>query len=75
MKKEDKPIRQPQRRLNPHVQEVVRAEVLKLLQVGIIYLISDSPWVSPTQVVPKKLGITVVQNEKGEEVATRLTLG
>ncbi|RVW60734.1 Retrovirus-related Pol polyprotein from transposon 297 [Vitis vinifera] len=69
----DKPIRQPQRRLNPHVQEVVRAEVLKLLQAGIIYLISDSPWVSPTQVVPKKLGITVVQNEKGEEVATCLT--
>ncbi|RVW98966.1 Retrovirus-related Pol polyprotein from transposon 17.6 [Vitis vinifera] len=39
----------------------------------IIYPISDSPWVSPTQVVPKKSGITVVQNEKGEEVATRLT--
>ncbi|KAL6310982.1 hypothetical protein AAG906_019972 [Vitis piasezkii] len=32
-----------------------------------------SPWVSPTQVVPKKSGITVVQNEKGEEIATRLT--
>ncbi|RVW12780.1 Retrovirus-related Pol polyprotein from transposon 17.6 [Vitis vinifera] len=37
--------------------------------------ISDSPWVSPTQVVPKKSGITVVQNEKGEEIATRLTSG
>ncbi|RVW22759.1 Retrovirus-related Pol polyprotein from transposon 17.6 [Vitis vinifera] len=70
---EAKPIRQPQRRLNPHLQEVVRAEVLKLLQAGIIYPISDSPWVSPTQVVPKKSGITVVQNEKGEEIATRLT--
>ncbi|RVX07778.1 Retrovirus-related Pol polyprotein from transposon 297 [Vitis vinifera] len=54
---------------------VVRAEVLKLLQAGIIYPISDSPWVSPTQVVPKKSGITVVQNEKGEEITTRLTLG
>ncbi|RVW83480.1 Retrovirus-related Pol polyprotein from transposon 17.6 [Vitis vinifera] len=53
--------------------EVVRAEVLKLLQAGIIYPISDSPWVSPTQVVPKKSGITVVQNEKGEEITTRLT--
>ncbi|KAL6331775.1 hypothetical protein AAG906_020115 [Vitis piasezkii] len=42
---------------------------------GIIYPISDSPWVSPTQVVPKKSGITVVQNEKGEEVTTRLTSG
>ena len=30
---------------------------------------------SPTQVVPKKLGITVVQNEKGEEIVTRLTSG
>ncbi|RVW72453.1 Retrovirus-related Pol polyprotein from transposon opus [Vitis vinifera] len=34
-----------------------------------------SPWVSPTQVVPKKSGITVVQNDKGEEVSTRLTSG
>ena len=75
MEEEAKPIRQPQRRLNPHLQEVVRAEVLKLLQAGIIYLISDSPWVSPTQVVPKKSGITVVQNENGEEIATRLTSG
>ena len=49
--------------------------MLKLLQAGIIYPISDSPWVSPTHVVPKKLGITVVQNEKGEEIATRLTSG
>ncbi|RVX11550.1 Retrovirus-related Pol polyprotein from transposon 297 [Vitis vinifera] len=63
-----KAIRQLQRRLNPHLQEVVRAEVLKLLQAGIIYPISDSPWVSPTQVVPKKSGITVVQNEKGEKL-------
>ncbi|RVW25167.1 Retrovirus-related Pol polyprotein from transposon 17.6 [Vitis vinifera] len=54
---------------------VVRAEVLKLLQAGIIYPISDSPWVSPTQVVPKKSGITVVKNEKGEEITTRLTSG
>ncbi|RVW20783.1 hypothetical protein CK203_108301 [Vitis vinifera] len=60
MEEEAKPIRQPQRRLNPHLQEVVRAEVLKLLQAGIIYPISNSPWVSPTQVVPKKSGITVV---------------
>ncbi|KAL6310930.1 hypothetical protein AAG906_016226 [Vitis piasezkii] len=71
MEEEAKPIHQPQRRLNPHLQEVVRAEVLKLLQASIIYPISDSLWVSPTQVVPKKSGITVVQNEKGEEIATR----
>ncbi|WJZ82921.1 hypothetical protein VitviT2T_002642 [Vitis vinifera] len=75
MEEEAKSIRQLQRRLNPHLQEVVRAEVLKLLQAGIIYPISDSPWVSPTQVVPKKSGITVVQNEKGEEITTCLTSG
>ncbi|RVW50055.1 Retrovirus-related Pol polyprotein from transposon 17.6 [Vitis vinifera] len=75
MEEEAKPIRQFQRRLNPHLQEVVRAKMLKLLQAGIIYPISDTPWVSPTQVVPKKSGITVVQNEKGEEITTRLTSG
>ena len=75
MEEEAKPIRPPQRRLNPHMQEVVRAEVLKLLQAGIIYPISDSPWVSPTQVVPKNSGITMVQNDKGEKVATCITSG
>ncbi|RVW78206.1 Retrovirus-related Pol polyprotein from transposon 17.6 [Vitis vinifera] len=75
MEKDAKPVRQPQRRLNPHMQGVVRGEILKLLQAGIIYPISDSLWVSPTQVVPKKFGITVIQNEKGEEVSTRLTSG
>ena len=54
---------------------MVRAEVLKLLQDGIIYPISDSTWVSLTQVVPKKSGVTTVHNEKGEEVPTRLTTG
>ena len=50
-------------------------EVLKLLQADIIYPISDSSWVSPTQVVPKKSGVTTVLNEKGEEMPTRLTTG
>ena len=75
LEEEAKPVRQLQRRLNPHIQEVIRAEVLKLLQVGIIYPISDSTWVSPTQVVPKKFGVTIVHNEKGEEVPTLLTTG
>ena len=48
LEEESKAVRQPQRRLNPHLQEVVRIEVLKLLQAGIIYPISDSTWVSPT---------------------------
>ena len=73
LEEESKDVRQPQRRLNPHLQEVVRVEVLKLLQAGIIYPISDSTWVSPTQVVPKKSGVTTVKNEKGEELSTRLT--
>ena len=70
LEEESKAVRQPQRRLNPHMQEVVRVEVLKFLQVGIIYPISDSSWVSPTQVVPKKSGVTTVLNEKGEEMPT-----
>ena len=67
-----KTSQQPQRRLNPHMKEIVRGEVLKLLDAGIIYPISDSKWVSPTQVVPKKSGITVVKNEKGEIIPTRV---
>ncbi|RVW82202.1 Retrovirus-related Pol polyprotein from transposon 17.6 [Vitis vinifera] len=55
------------------MQEVVRAEFHKVLQAGIIYPISDSPWVSHTQVVPKKSGIMVVQNDKGEEVLERVS--
>ena len=73
MEEEAKPVWQPHRRLNPHMQEVVRAEVLKLFQIGIIYPILESPWVSPTQVVPKKSGVTIVHNEKGEDMPTHLT--
>ncbi|RVW89446.1 Retrovirus-related Pol polyprotein from transposon 17.6 [Vitis vinifera] len=68
MEEEAKPIRQPQRRLNPHLQEVVRTEVLKLLQAGIIYPISDSPWVSPTQVVPKKSGLLWFRMKKEKKL-------
>ena len=67
-----KPIRQPQRRLNPTILEVVKEEVTKVLKAGIIYPISDSTWVSPVQVVPKKFGVTVVKNEKSELVSTRI---
>ena len=73
LEEESKAVRQAQRRLNPYLQEVVRIEVLKLLKAGIIYPISDSTWVSPTQVMPKKSGVTTVKNEKGEELSTRLT--
>ena len=73
MEDEAKLIHQPQRRLNSHMQEVVREEVLKLIQACIIYPIFDSAWVSPTQVVPKKSRIIVVQNIKWEDVPTRIT--
>ncbi|XP_075103455.1 uncharacterized protein LOC107763378 [Nicotiana tabacum] len=45
MEENYKPIVQPQRRLNPAMQEVVKKEVVKLLAAGIIYPISDSPWI------------------------------
>ena len=51
-----------QRRLNPVMKEVVRKEVLKWLNAGFIYAISDSSWVSPVHVVPKKGGFTVIRN-------------
>ena len=52
------------------MKEVVKIEVLKLLDVGIIYPISDSKWVSSTQVVPKKFGIIIVKNHKEELIPT-----
>jgi hypothetical protein len=70
-----KPVAQPQRRLNPTMKEVVRKEVVKLLEAGMIYPISDSAWVSPVQVVPKKGGMTVIKNEKNELIPTRTVTG
>ena len=68
-----KPSREMPRRLNPTMKEVVRIEVLKLLDVGIVYPIVDSNWVSPTQVVPKKSGIAMVKNENNELIPTHVT--
>ncbi|CAN6562609.1 unnamed protein product [Malus baccata var. baccata] len=65
-----KPTREAQRRLNPLMMEVVKKEVIKLLDVGIIYPISDSKWVSPIQVVPKRSGVTFVKNEANELMPT-----
>ncbi|WOH00573.1 hypothetical protein DCAR_0519939 [Daucus carota subsp. sativus] len=70
-----KPVRIPQRRLNPPMMEVVKKEVIKLLDNGIIYPISDSKWVSTVHVVPKKSGITVVENEENELVPQRTVTG
>ena len=72
---EAKPTRDAQIRLNSHIKEVVKVEVLKLLDVGIIYPTLDSKWVNLVQVVSKKSGITVVKNEDNELVPTRITTG
>jgi hypothetical protein len=66
MEPDAKPVVEHQRRLIPKMKEVVRNEVLKLLDAGIIYPIADSRWVSPAHCVPKKGGITVVPNENNE---------
>ncbi|XP_027155977.1 uncharacterized protein LOC113756537 [Coffea eugenioides] len=70
-----KPVREHQRKLNPAMKEVVMKEILKLLELGIIFPISDSQWVNPVHVVPKKTGITLVKIEKNELVPRRLQNG
>jgi len=72
---EHRPSRQPQRRLNLNMQEVVKKEVVKFLDARIIYPISDSDWVSPVQVVPKKGDVTVVKNKRDELISTRTVTG
>ncbi|KAM1262754.1 hypothetical protein ACFX2G_028456 [Malus domestica] len=67
-----KPTREAQRRLNPPMMEVVKKEIIKLLDCGVIYPISDSKWVSPVQCVPKKSGVTVVANAENELVPQRI---
>ena len=75
MEENYKPSIQPQCHLNPAIKEVARKEVLKLLDAGMIYPISNSNWVSPVQVVPKKGGITVVKNDNNDLIPTRTITG
>jgi hypothetical protein len=75
MEPDHKPSREHQRRLNDAMREVVKKEVLKLLHAGIIYPMQDSEWVSPVQVVPKKGGMTVVQNERNVFISQRTVTG
>ena len=70
-----RPTVEHQRRLNPVMKEVVRKEVLKWLNAGFIYAISNSPWVSPVHVVPKKGGFTVIRNNRNELIPTRTVTG
>nr|GFB30181.1 reverse transcriptase domain-containing protein [Tanacetum cinerariifolium] len=66
---------QSQRRVNPQIHDVIKKEVKKLLDAGLIYPISNSPWVSHVHCVPKIGGMTVIKNDKNELVPTRLVTG
>ena len=70
-----KPLVEAQRRLNPTMKEVVHKEVLKWLDAGVIYPISDSAWVSPIYVVPKKGGTTVIKTENNTLLPSRTVTG
>nr|GFC13186.1 reverse transcriptase domain-containing protein [Tanacetum cinerariifolium] len=74
MEDDFEPAVQHQRRVNPKIHDVIKKEVLKLLDAGLIYPISDSPWVSPVHCIPKKDGFTVVKNEESELIPTRLVM-
>nr|GFD10286.1 reverse transcriptase domain-containing protein [Tanacetum cinerariifolium] len=65
----------PEEGYNPKIHDVIKKEVEKLLDAGLIYPISDSPWVSPIHCVPKKGGMTVIKNDENELVPTRLVMG
>ncbi|GJU14781.1 hypothetical protein Tco_1142747 [Tanacetum coccineum] len=75
MEEDYKPAVQHQRWVNPKIHDVIKKEVEKLLDAGLIYPISDSPWVSPVHCVPKKGGFTVVENDENELIPTRLVTG
>ncbi|GJU75818.1 reverse transcriptase domain-containing protein [Tanacetum coccineum] len=75
MEEEYKPTVQHQIWVNPKIHDVIKKEVEKLLDTGLIYPISDSPWVSPVHCVPKKGGFTVVENDENELIPTRLVTG
>nr|GEV48781.1 reverse transcriptase domain-containing protein [Tanacetum cinerariifolium] len=75
MEEEFEPAVQHQRRVNPKIHDVIKQEVIKVLEAGLIYPVSDSPWVSPMHCVPKKRGFTVVENEDNELIPTRLVMG
>ncbi|GJX53179.1 hypothetical protein Tco_0281548 [Tanacetum coccineum] len=75
MEEDYKPAVQHQRRVNPKIHNVIKKEVEKLLDAGLIYPISDSPWVSLVHCVPKKGGFTIVENDENELILTRLVTG
>jgi hypothetical protein len=75
MEDQCKPVVDHQRRLTHAMREVVKKEVIKLLDVGIIYPVPHSKWVSLVHCVPKKAGLTMVKNEKNELIPQRTMTG
>jgi hypothetical protein len=75
MEDQCKPVVDHQRRLTHAMRVVVKKEVIKLLDAGIIYPIPHSEWVSPVHCVPKKGGLTVVKNEKNKLMPQRTVTG
>ncbi|GJY07764.1 reverse transcriptase domain-containing protein [Tanacetum coccineum] len=81
MEEDYTPAVQHQRRVNPKIHDVIKKEVEKHLDAGVIYLVSDSPWVKPGNTVyqnkkqKEKGGFTVVENEQNELIPTRLVTG
>ena len=71
LEEDGKPVVDYQRHLHPKMKEVVRKEVIKLIEAGIIYPIVDSKWVSIVHCVPQKGGITMVPNDENELLAQR----
>ncbi|GJZ32660.1 reverse transcriptase domain-containing protein [Tanacetum coccineum] len=75
MEEDYEPTVQHQRRVNPKIHNVIKNEVEKLLDAGLIYPIFDNSWVSPVHCVPKKGGMTVVKNDENDLIPTRLVTG
>nr|GEU32174.1 hypothetical protein [Tanacetum cinerariifolium] len=72
MEEDFEPVVQHQIRVNPKIHDVIKQEVIKLLDAGLIYPICYSPWVTPVHCVPKKGGFTVMENEDNELIQTHL---
>jgi len=70
-----KPLIEHQRRLNPNMNDVIKKKISKLIKVVIIYPTSDSKWVSPFHVVPKKRRMTVIKNKNYELICTMTIMG
>ncbi|GJV04885.1 putative reverse transcriptase domain-containing protein [Tanacetum coccineum] len=75
MEDDYKPVIQPQRRLNPKFQDVVKNKIMKLLDSVLIYPIIDSSWVSSIYVEPKKEGMTIVLNDNNQLIPSQIVTG